>query len=75
MEQEIKRIREFEVSSVRIEESEKHRMMMEKYREEIEKNYQDKLNKLKDREMDIIDKCKERMRVAYLLKRVKNILN
>jgi hypothetical protein len=30
---------------------------MAEYREEIEKNYMDKLNKLREREKDTIEKC------------------
>lgn len=37
---------------------------MEQYREELEKNYFEKLNKLRDREKETIDKCKERMKVT-----------
>jgi len=36
---------------------------MESYREELEKNYFEKLNKLREREKETIDKCKERMKV------------
>lgn len=51
------RIREFEISTVRMEEQEKHRKSMAEYREEIEKNYMDKLNKLRERERDTLEKC------------------
>lgn len=35
---------------------------MAEYREEIEKNYMDKLNKLREREKDTIEKCGQKMK-------------
>lgn len=62
MNAEIVRIREFEISTVRMEEQEKHRRSMSDYREELEKNYMDKLNKLRDRERDTLEKCTYKMK-------------
>ena len=39
MESEVKRIREFEMSAIRLEEAENQRVYMEKYRGDLEKNY------------------------------------
>ena len=49
MNAEITRIREFEISNIKIEEQEKNRLNMEAYRDDMEKNYLDKLAKLRDR--------------------------
>lgn len=56
MNAEIVRIREFELSTIKMEEQEKHRKSMEEYRVEIEKSYRDKLNKLRERESTAIEK-------------------
>jgi DNA repair exonuclease SbcCD ATPase subunit len=59
---EVTRVREFEVSALRLEEAERYRMKMENYRSELEQSYQEKLAKLKDRERDTIEKCKTKMK-------------
>lgn len=56
------RIREFEFSLVRIEEAEKYKIKMEEYREELERIHLERLNKLRVREKETIDKCNERLR-------------
>ena len=35
---------------------------MQEYREEVEKNYMDKLNKLRERERTTLDKCSSKMK-------------
>lgn len=35
---------------------------MTEYREDLEKNYMDRLNKLRDREKDTIEKCTSKMK-------------
>jgi hypothetical protein len=35
---------------------------MQDYREELEKNYMDKLAKLREREKDVFDKCASKMK-------------
>lgn len=59
---EITRVKEFEVSNMRLEEADKYRSKMQNYREELEKNYQDKLNKLRDRERDTLEKSGAKMK-------------
>lgn len=54
---EVTRIREFECQSIRMEEVEKQRHRMAEYREELERNYQERLQKLRERERDIMDKA------------------
>lgn len=39
MEMEVRKIKEFDLSKIRIEESEKSRVLMEKYRETLEQQY------------------------------------
>lgn len=63
LESEIARIRDFEVTALRIEEAEKYRIKMEQYREELEKMYLDKVNKLRERERDTIERCKQQIKV------------
>ncbi|EGR28012.1 hypothetical protein IMG5_184820 [Ichthyophthirius multifiliis] len=62
MNTEIVRIREFEISQIRMEEQEKNRKVMQDYREDLEKNYMEKLAKLRDREKDIFEKCNQKMK-------------
>jgi oral-facial-digital syndrome 1 protein len=47
---------------VRIEEADKYKAKMEEYREELERIHQERLNKLRAREKETIDKCNERLR-------------
>ena len=47
---------------IRIEEAEKYKTRMEEYREELERLHQERLNKLRFREKETIDKCNERLR-------------
>lgn len=54
---EITRVREFEIANVRMEEAEKFRLQMQEYREELEKNHMEKLNKLREREKGTLEKC------------------
>ncbi|CAD8051446.1 unnamed protein product [Paramecium sonneborni] len=48
------RIREFEVQHIRLEEADKYRQKLQDYREELEKNFQEKLNVLRERENDTL---------------------
>jgi len=57
------RIREFEFSLVRIEEAEKYKIKMEEYREELERIHLERLNKLRVREKETIDKCNEMLKM------------
>lgn len=63
LEAEISRIRDFEIAALKIEEAEKYRLKMEAYREELEKMYLDKVNKLRERERDTIERCKQQIKV------------
>ena len=63
LEAEIARIKDFEIASIRIDEAEKYRIKMEQYREELEKMYLDKVNKLRERERDTIERCKQQIKV------------
>lgn len=62
MSAEISRVKEFECAQIRIDEAEKQRRKMEEYREQLEKNYQDKLSKLRDREKDALDRAAQKMK-------------
>jgi hypothetical protein len=46
---EIKRIRDFEIAKVRLDEQEKSKLRMRDYEEELELSYQTKLEKLRER--------------------------
>lgn len=50
LEREVARIRQIEISQIKVRESQKHREEMEKYREKIEKQYYEKIEKLRERE-------------------------
>lgn len=50
MQAELTRIREFEISAIRMQEADTYRAKMQEYREELEKNYMEKLNRLRERE-------------------------
>jgi len=55
---EIARMREIEMSAVRLEEASKYRVKMQEYRNELEQLHQDKLQKLKQREAEVTERCK-----------------
>jgi oral-facial-digital syndrome 1 protein len=55
---EIARMREVEISQVRIEEASKFRVKMQEYRNELEQVHQEKLSRLKQREAETIERCK-----------------
>jgi len=59
---EITRIREFELANIRLDEAEKYRLKMEQYRDELDKVYTDKLQKLREREKDTIERCKQQLK-------------
>lgn len=59
---EVTRIREFELANIRLDEAEKYRLKMEQYREELDKVYTDKLQKLREREKDTIERCKQQLK-------------
>jgi len=59
---EITRIREFELANIRLDEAEKYRLKMEQYREELDRVYTDKLQKLREREKDTIERCKQQLK-------------
>lgn len=62
MQTELTRIREIEMSHVRLEENEKWKIKFESFRDDVEKEYFAKLQKLKERENDLIEKTKSKMR-------------
>lgn len=55
---EVSRMKEIEISAVRIEEASKYRVKMQEYRNELEQVHQDKLARLKQREAETIERCK-----------------
>ncbi len=59
---EIARIREIEMSSVRLEEASKYRVKMQEYRNELEQVHQEKISRLKQREAEITERCKTKGR-------------
>ena len=58
---EIRRFKEFELSGVRLEEAEKYRKQKEKDREELSQVHTLRLEKLRERERDTLDRCKFKM--------------
>ena len=62
MESEIRRLREFELSKLRIEEAQKYRLKVQEYRDELEGLQQEKLRELKIRESEAWDRIKNRER-------------
>ncbi|KRX11042.1 hypothetical protein PPERSA_05151 [Pseudocohnilembus persalinus] len=62
MQAEITRIRNFEISNIRLEENEKAANEMQEYREELEKKYQEKLQRLREREKETLDRCAQKMK-------------
>jgi len=59
---EIARIREFELANIRLDEAEKYRIKSEQYREELDRVYTEKLQRLKERERDTIERCKHQLK-------------
>jgi oral-facial-digital syndrome 1 protein len=62
LESEIRRLREFELSKLRIEEAQKYRQKVQDYRDELEGLQQEKLRELKIRESEAWDRIKNRER-------------
>jgi hypothetical protein len=62
MESEVRRLREFEMSRMRIEEAQKYRQKIQEYRDELELLQQDKLKELKLRESEAWERIKNRER-------------
>ena len=60
MQNEIRRLKEFEVSRIRIEEAAKYRDKMESFRTEMENLHLDKVRELKDRESNAMDRIRSR---------------
>jgi len=57
---EISRIRNTELSSIKLEEAAKCRIKMQECRNELEQLYNDKLQKLKKKEQDILQQCRQK---------------
>ena len=62
MESEVRRLKEFELSRLRIEEAQKYRQKIQEYRDELEGLQQEKLRELKIRESEAWERIKNRER-------------
>lgn len=62
LESEIKRVREFEIANIRLEEQEKGKLKMREFQEEIENNYRMKMEKLREREAEVIQRVTSKMK-------------
>lgn len=62
LESEVRRLKEFELSKLRIEEAQKYRQKIQEYRDELEMLQNDKLRELKLREQEAWDRIKNRER-------------
>ena len=62
LEGEVRRLREFELSKIRIEEAQRYRTKVQEYRDELEALQQEKLRELKIREQEAWDRIKNRER-------------
>lgn len=62
LESEVRRLKEFEMSKMRIEEAQKYRQKIQEYRDELELLQQDKLRELKLRESEAWERIKNRER-------------
>ena len=60
LQNEIRRLKEFEVSRIRIEEAAKYRDKMEAFRQEMENLHLDKVRELKQREENAMDRIRSR---------------
>ena len=58
----MRRLREFELSKIRIEEAQKYRQKVQEYRDELESLQQDKLRELKLRESEARERINNRER-------------
>lgn len=50
------------MANIKLEEAEKYRLKMEQYREELDRIYTEKLQKLRERERDTIERCKQQFK-------------
>jgi hypothetical protein len=62
LEEEVKRLKEFELSKLRIEEGNKYRQKLVEMREELEREKLDKVREVKARELEAWDRIKNRER-------------
>lgn len=62
LDNEIRRLKEFEMSKIRMEEAQKYRAKLQEYRDEMESLHQDKLRELKVREQEAWDRIKNKER-------------
>lgn len=62
MEGEIRRLKEFELSKIRMDEAQKYRQKLQDYRDEIERLQQDKIRELKVRENEALERIKNKER-------------
>ena len=62
LEEEVKRLKEFELSKLRIEEGNKYRQKLAEMREELEREKLDKVREVKARELEAWDRIKNRER-------------
>ena len=60
LQNEMRRLKEFEVSRIRMEEAAKYRDKMEAFRQEMETMHLDKVRELKQREENAMDRLKSR---------------
>lgn len=62
LESEIRRLKEFELSKIRMEEAQKYRQKLQEYRDDLERLQQDKLKELKIRENEAWERIKNKER-------------
>lgn len=62
LENEIRRLKEFELSKLRMDEAQKYRAKLQEYRDEMETLHQDKLRELKLRESEAWERIKNKER-------------
>jgi len=60
LQREVRRLKEFEVSRIRIEEASKYRDKMEAFRQEMENLHLDKVRELKTREENALERIRSR---------------
>lgn len=62
LEQEVSRIRNFEIANIRIEEQERSKLKLRELEEELEANYRAKMEKLREREAEVIQRVTNKMK-------------
>lgn len=74
IQQEVEKIRNFEITTIRLDEAEKARQHVEEVRKELEKTYIEKLTKLREREQEIIEKFKSQLKNLELANEEQRLL-